>query len=511
VPLGDVPFLWKTEGDEVVITGVEARPFGGRVTAEARVPAQLDGRPVQGVATVTGIDTARLASLVPGEGLKLTGTADGRVEFAVPTRGEPGGPAVQANVRLSAPNLTVQGIPAEGVAASVWVRQGVLNYEILAESLGGKIKFRGDVPLSAADRARAELTARLQAVGFRLDDLWRALGVAGAPTQLDGLGALDANLRAPLLRPADLAAHGLVEVRDLRWGRDYPLGQIRGTVALTPAAWKVESLRGELLGGQAQGSAWGETPPGGAARMGLELQCDRVDLGELLAFLPSLSDNVEGTGSLRLTGTLAEGLRANADVRVPQAQIFRVPLTDLRAPADVVYRPGGSGTLQVRRWTARLAGGPLRGSLRFGIGSDRAYQGELTLGDVDLEAIARVATEARNPATGRVSGRISWDGRDPAQLQTLRGRAELHLDDASLFELPVFREMSRFLGSAQGGLFEDGDLVATIANRQIHLEKFTLEGRVAQMHMAGTIGFNSDLDLAALVNTNQIIPQRGTA
>ncbi|HEX8201828.1 MAG TPA: AsmA-like C-terminal region-containing protein, partial [Isosphaeraceae bacterium] len=249
----------------------------------------------------------------------------------------------------------------------------------------------------------------------------------------------------------------------------------------------------------------------GAARLGFGLRGDNVELNQVLAFLPGLAENVEGTGSLRISGTMADNLRATGDVRVASARLFRVPLADLRAPAELAYSPGGTGTLRVRSWTARLAGGHLRGNLSFRIGSDRSYQGDLTLAQVDLEPITRVATESPRPASGRVSGRITWSGRDPAQPQTLRGRIELDLDDASLFELPVFREMNRFLGAAQGGLFEDGDLVATVANRQIAIELLTLEGRIAQMYVAGTIGFNSELDLAALVNTNQIIPQRGTA
>ncbi|HEX8199881.1 MAG TPA: YdbH domain-containing protein, partial [Isosphaeraceae bacterium] len=252
VPLGEVPFRWATEGDTVVISGVEAQPFGGKVTAEARVPATGGGRPAQGSATVTGIDTARLAALVPDGGLTLTGTASGKVDFAIPTAGEPGGSAVQANVQLAAPDLTVQGIPAQGVAASLWVRQGVLNYEILAESLGGKIRFKGDVPLgaAAAEGQAAVLNAQVQAVAFRLEDLWRILKVTGTPSHLGGLGALDANIRTALRDPRALSANGVVEVRNLRWGEHFPLGRVRGTVVLTPSAWQVESFTGELLGGQ---------------------------------------------------------------------------------------------------------------------------------------------------------------------------------------------------------------------------------------------------------------------
>lgn len=87
----------------------------------------------------------------------------------------------------------------------------------------------------------------------------------------------------------------------------------------------------------------------------------------------------------------------------------------------------------------------------------------------------------------------------------------LDLDDAALFSIPVFREVGKFLGSERGGLFDDGDLVGTIANRQLIIESFTLEGRLVQLHATGTVGFDTQLNLEVLVNTNRIIPETGLA
>ena len=77
--------------------------------------------------------------------------------------------------------------------------------------------------------------------------------------------------------------------------------------------------------------------------------------------------------------------------------------------------------------------------------------------------------------------------------------------------LPVFRELDRFLGAARGGLFERGHLTGTVAGRQVVVEPLTLEGRLAQVHGAGTVGLDGQLNLEMLINTNQIIPQTGQA
>lgn len=40
---------------------------------------------------------------------------------------------------------------------------------------------------------------------------------------------------------------------------------------------------------------------------------------------------------------------------------------------------------------------------------------------------------------------------------------------------------------------------------------FTLEGRLVQLHATGTVGFDGQLNLEVLINTNQIIPETGQA
>jgi translocation and assembly module TamB len=504
VTLGEVPFRWTTEGATIVLSVIEAHAFGGRLSAEARLPVD-PGKPTEGSVSIRGLDTALLSAALPREGLKLTGKADGQAEFRIPSDVS----ALDATVRLSAPDLTIQGFRAEQVQVSVHVEKKVLTYEVTAESLGGKIKFKGDVPLAE----NAVVNGQFQAVGFALAPAWNALGVSGVATRLEGLGAIDANLRDTVSGDdAGLWVHGIAEFRNLSWGRDYPLGQLRGIVAKTPTSWRVDPLDGEMLGGPARGVVWGTTPPVGARKVDFDVRVDRADLKRVLAFVPFLSRNVKGSGTLRLAGGLATYFRATADLVVPQAQLLGLPVRELRAPAELAVEPGsGVGTLRLRRWSTRFAGGQLRGEGSIRLGGNRSFQGEVVLTGVDLETLTRVLSEARRPASGRISGRISLNGPDLDQVARYRGKVVLDLDDASLLTIPILSALDRFLGSASGGIFEHGDLVGTIANRQLIVEKFTLQGRLAQLHVTGYVGFDGQVNLVVLINTNQIIPQTGQA
>ncbi len=119
VALGDVPFRWASDRDVVIVSGVEAHPFGGRLGAEARVPL-VAGRPTEGSATFQAIDAAQVSAAIPDRGLQLTGKADGWARFSIPADVS----ALEATVGLSAPDLTVQGIPAEQVQASLLRARG---------------------------------------------------------------------------------------------------------------------------------------------------------------------------------------------------------------------------------------------------------------------------------------------------------------------------------------------------------------------------------------------------
>ena len=102
------------------------------------------------------------------------------------------------------------------------------------------------------------------------------------------------------------------------------------------------------------------------------------------------------------------------------------------------------------------------------------------------------------------------NGPNPEQIAKIRGKVDLDLDDASLVELPVFKELDRFLGSARGGgLSEDGDLHGTIYNKTLFIEQLTLNGSLIQVHATGTVTLDGSLNLEVLVNTNQVIPQSG--
>ena len=275
----------------------------------------------------------------------------------------------------------------------------------------------------------------------------------------------------------------------------------------------MEELKGDLFGGVATGDARSESRPGEPKTIGFDFQVDRASLSRLTTAIPSLSRQIEGFGSLKVGGRFAEALQANAEVLVPRAKVYGLPVSDLRFPAEVELNPAnGIGSVHSRHWSARLAGGSARGSTFLKLGSDRSFHSEVQLAGVDLEVITRLRSIGKKTSSGKISGKVALSGPNPDDVAKMRGKIDLDLDDASLVEMPIFKELDRFLGSARGGgLFEDGDIHGTIFNRTLFVEQMTLQGRLIQVHATGTITIDGGLNLEVLVNTNDVIPQSGLA
>ncbi|WZO98920.1 AsmA-like C-terminal region-containing protein [Isosphaeraceae bacterium EP7] len=514
VELGDVPFQWVTEGNEVIISGIDARPLGGTLSAHGRIPLAPD-RPSTAEATFAGIETSGLARAIPGAGISLAGKAGGKVSVRLlPANLD----SAVVDLDLTAASMVVQGLPAERVVATVRKGAEAWLYEMSADSLGGKIRLKGQLPgppQAERDGRRSRTDAHLIADRFSIDGLMRALN--GGGSGLNGDGSLNANLRLAG-DGTGLYARGRVQLQNLRRGSGreaHSLGAMKGIITLTPAGWTVDPLEGEFWGGALRGILSGETPKvksegAGSSPVSFEIAVDRANLARLADGIPQLAGRVEGLANLRLKGRSDAGMRADGDVRVARATLFGIPVTDLDLPIDLQGSgDGASRQLNSRRWTARVAGGRLVGNLKVGIGESRAFDADVQLTSLDLESIMRLRSDSARTSTGKVSGKVKLSGPDPSRIESARGAVNLELTDASLLSVPVFREIDRFLGAASGGLFETGALHGVIARRQLVIEDLHLQGRLAQLQVTGTVGLDGALDLKVLVNTSQYIAESG--
>jgi len=508
VPVGDLPFRWSTGPDAVVIDGISAQVLGGVFTAEGLVPTR-PGRPAEATVTLLGLDAARLAEALPGKGLELTGKADVRVTLVAPLTQTRDDADLTADVRVSAPDLTFMKVPTRSARGSLSLRKGVVRYEFLAETLDGRVEFRGDLALAAALAGTTAPRAKLQAGWFSLARVWKTEGVTGRLKDLDGICAVGVNLTLPA-DASRRSAQALGELRGLRW-EGHPVGSFRAAAAISPTTWRVMPLTGDLMGSAVRGDLWGEVNGVGPALRGFKVSVERFELSRLATLFPGIPHvrDLSGFATVRLDG-LPEKVKGEA--RLEQGRAFGIALADVRLPAELVYdAASGIGTLAVRESTGRLAGGLVRGDARLRFGATEDFRVDLHVNNVDLRSFRKPAPDERNPLTGKITGRLRLESPAARQPRKIRGKVHLDLTDASLFELPVFRQIDQFLGSDRGGLFEAGELDLTIADGKVRIKKLALVGRLIQLRAQGTVGFDAQLDLQVIIKPNQVIPQTGRA
>ncbi len=504
--IGEVPFVWNTERDEIVVSIPEARPLGGTIAGAARVPLTA-GKPVVADFTLQQLDLTRAKTLLRGRGVGLSGRIDGKAHAEVPNDTT----KMKIQASLVSDGVTARGVEFTKLDLKLNAGNGVARYSARGERNRARFEAVGTYPLDVPSEIAAA-RAELAAVRFQLVDVWRVIGLA-AGFALEGEVAATANVRTALPDEGpNIWARGIVEMRGLRWARRIDIGGLRGELAMRPDRWRLDPVTGTMLGAPISGTAWGETPSGAPARLGCELRLDPIDLKRIAALSPGLANRFDGFGALRVNGSLDDEMRANVELTVPHARLEGLPLSDLRMPIEVVVSPdGGSGLARTSRWTARFAGGQLHGDGWMRLGLERPFHTAIHLADVDLQAITRLDPESTHPASGRVEGDVVLDGFNPTRVSQVHGRFDLDLTDASIVNIPVFREIDKFLGATRGGLFNNGKARGAIANRRVNLDSLWLRGRLVQLHASGTIGFDGRLGLEVLVNTPQLIALTGQA
>jgi translocation and assembly module TamB len=516
VDVGDVPFAWRTEGETIRLRVDRARVFGGTLAGEATVPA--GGGTIEGRASVAGIDLGQVARLATG-GFPMAGRAGGTVRFRIPEHPEDEGADGVLVADLTAPDLTVRGTSASELSARARLRRGVVSCELTARGLGGTLSASGTAPVSALHGGEAgAMAGTLRARNIRLEGLWPALGLAGPLGPLRGLANLAIDVRPSVRKTGASPSRSVPVVTGgfglgaLMWGRNWPLGRLQGRFSYGPEGWRVDLVNASLFEGDATGSIRGTTDADGVSRATFRADIERARMHQVLAVAPLLGGGFEGFGSIHMTGQLNGSVHADAALDIGAARVFRIPLARLEVPATLDYAPdAGSGTLRIPRWSARVAGGRAWGTGLLRLGAETGHAGTIEFAGLDLETLARAAAFEGGRASGKLNGKISWTGKDPARLRQLRGLVDLDLDDAELFELPVLRQLGQFLGASRGGVFNDGDLHGVLDDDRLVVEDCTLAGRLVQLHATGTVGFDGRLNLTVVVNTPQIITETGQA
>jgi translocation and assembly module TamB len=498
--VGDTPTdkltaKWKVTPERVTVTDLSAGVFKGTVAGSADIPLQSDK---QGEFQVkfTDVDSAGVASAFPKVPVKLTGRVSGDVSGKLPTAKPNETRAVSADVNLSAPKLTVQGIPAEKLTGKVSLDGPAVKYELEGKTLGGTFEVKGRYPEAKQPApADKEEEGVVTLRGLDLSRLAEALKLTGV--QLRGVVDLTFRYAADLSDGA-----GRYSVRGFGLGRDQLIPEISGRIRLRNGNLELTDLVGPVTAGtvRARLRASLDEP----ARNFYRLDIDRADVGRLFGAFSSNRRLIEGGVSLTVRGKLWPEFTANGTVGLSRGRLAGLTTSDVRIPFQLSVRSGG-GQLIVRDIAGTVGDGRVTGQFEYHWGASGRTTGQLRFTNVRVGNLLTDLKQSNYFGNARVTGRIDLSGENVRSADDLNGSVVASIEQAAVRDLPVLDAITPFVSpSALLKPFDSGELRGRLSRGVFRIEKLTLASANTDLYAEGTVTTAGRLDLGVIVRTGTL-------
>lgn len=492
-------FGWELGDERVKVTDLAADLFGGKLTGSADVPfaADMAGR---FAVKFADFDVSAATKQLKEFPVRLTGKLSGGVTGTLPAAAKGQSRTLTADVDVTAPKLTVQGIPAERLTGAVKYDRGAIEYSLEGRALGGTFDVKGTYPQKA--KAPADPPAPPRERGsFRGRNL--DLGRLGAALGVAGLGSLRGTVDATLDFAGDLSeGDGRVTVRGLAWGDARLASELVVRLKLRDGLVTADDFGGTLAGGLLRGRArYDIRRPG---RNFFSVTLDRADAEKLLAATPDLSETVTGPVSVVVRGKFAPSPEGTGTLTLERGTVGELAATDLRVPFDWAIGTG-AGRVAVREAAGTIGGGRVTADGEYTWGLAGRLTAKIRFTEVRLRSVLANVGGAGAFGRGRITGRIDLGGDSVRSANDITGTLTATLSGTSVQEVPILRVVTPYLSPT--GLvspFQSGEARARLANGVVRLERLELASETAKLHAEGTISLAGRLDLGVVAQTGQI-------
>lgn len=493
---------WDLTPDRFVVSELKADIFGGTITGSADVPLAADKNGKFEIA-FKALDAAAATELVPDVPVKVTGHVSGSVSGTIPPAKEEQARVGNLNLDVTAPKLTVQGIPADRLSGKATVRNSVIEYELEGKTLGGSFEVNGRYPGQKKDAPPAP--GKTQRGSFRLNgaDLSRI--------------AQDMRIRslAPLAGKVDLsfdfendfsAGSGTVRVVGLQWDRSQLAREVTGKLVLQDGILRLADVSGRVAGGALRARA--QVRFGERGRNTFTVALDGAESKTLLAPVADASEVIDGPITVAVHGRIGREVHGSGTLTLPRGKVSGAAVTDLRLPFDFSTAPGGYGQLAVRDASVSAGTGRARGDLTLDWGPETRLTGAIRFTDVPLRTISPELGENALLGNGRLTGQLDIGGTNVCSVDDLTGSLAATLNNTSVKEIPLLRGITPFLNPT--GLvkpFQAGEVRATLKGGLVRVQRVALSNPAAQLFAEGTITTAGRVDLSVVAHTGTIGPE----
>jgi uncharacterized protein involved in outer membrane biogenesis len=500
-PANHIEATWALTPEKFTVSSLKAEVFGGTVSGSADVPLVPEKGGTFDV-TIKTLDAGVAAELVPDFPVKIAGKVSGKIGGTIPPKQAGQARVGDLDVEISAPKLTVQGIPADSLAGKATIRNGVLEYGLEGKTLGGSFEVKGRYPGQKKEAPKpggpGRGSVRIQGV-----DLSRI----GPEIGLRSLDPLRGRLDLDFEFENDLSAGtGRIRLTRLRWGDAELARELTGALVLRDGALRLTDFVGSVAGGELRVRARValRTPE----RNFFTVSLDGADAKKLLAPVTDPAGLIDGPITFVVHGRLGREVQGSGTLSLARGTVSGVPVADLHVPFEFSTAPGGYGQFSVRDASVSAGTGRARADLTADWGTEARLEGQIRFTDLPLRTLAPELGENVFLGNGRLTGRFDLKGSNVRSLDDLTGTLVARLNNTSVKELPVLRQAAPFLNPA--GVvkpFNAGDVRVTLAKGVFRVQRLALANPTAQVFADGTISTTGRVDLSVVAHTGTIGPE----
>lgn len=530
---------WSKDKDDLKLDAIKMELYGGGVTGSARLPLSATA-PGSANLDIRNLDVKAMAQALPAFPVRLEGKISGTVKGKLSPAEEDRPRTWTSDVEVSAPQMRVQGIPAEKLKGTIDSRAGKTTYNLQGETLGGAFTIKGDLPMpgkeeekkpEAQGRSASEGndpslalrpcafvadepggSGRLELRDAQLSRLWPVYNITGPLAGLDGRFSILLDYRhiGPKLAPL---GDGSFRIVNILWNDEFLGSGLQGSVRLTANALQLVNVTGDMADGLFLGRFHFGLAPNSRSWFRIDLQ--QVEASRLLVPLPAVAAHVKGPVDVNLRGNIGRDWDGSGGATLARGQVYGMDITEWRIPLTFSFSPSqGSGELTVRDSHARLAQGRahFEGTLNWGNGL--RLVGRLLYYQVDMRTLLRHSPGVSSYASGRVSGRIDLAGSEMRSLNDLTARVQAKMEQGQALQMPVLRYITPYLRpGASSSTFQSGEMKGRLAGGIFRIERATLVGDFLKLLIFGTVNLagNLNLEVSAQTGLYCINPARSNA
>jgi len=358
-----VSMKWELTRDRLTISDLKADVFGGSVTGSADVPFDKTKTGKFGVA-FKDVDAGTALALVPDFHVRIGGKVTGKVSGEIPPA-KPNEPRIgNLDLELTAPRLTVQGIPAEKLVGKAAYKNGGIDYNLEGKTLGGSFEVKGRYPgqkkqLGAPPAGQGKKSDRgsFRLTGADLSRIARDVGISS-------LAPLGGRVDMHFDFDNDLSdGSGRIEVTRLSWGKTLVARELTAVLLLREGYLELADVNGLVAGGVVR--ARGRVLLSDTSRNFFSLSITGADAKRLLAPVTDVTNTLQGRVSVVLRGRVGRETRVSGSVTMPTGEIAGIQINDLRIPFELSSSRGGYGRVTVREASGQAGPGRVRGEVTY--------------------------------------------------------------------------------------------------------------------------------------------------